>query len=563
MIIVLLGLSGYAWAQSLVFEQRIQFTEVITEIDEGDTIVFAASSDDAEQENDEVDTPYDDDIDAGWEGEPEDQNILTAGLRFRDIFIPKDATIDSAFIYVWSHEGKNAYDVANIRIFAEASDNAPTYDEDNFNEDYLITDRPRTADSVYWIVDEEWVIWQPYHTPDLSVLVQEVIDRPGWETGNPIAFMLIGEDQGLTDTLENAREWEAFENIADPDDSAPDGTPGDGQNHPERVPQLVIYYTATQGVFTTPIIKTDVVTEIDEGDTIVFNASSDDAEQENDEVDTPWDDDIDAGWEGEPEDQNILTAGLRFQNVTIPKGAMIDSAYITVHSHEGKNAYDVANIRIFAEASDNAPTYDEDNFNEDYLITDRPRTSDSVYWEVNEEWVIWQPYRTPDLSVLVQEVIDRPGWETGNPIAFMLIGEDQGLTDTLENAREWEAFENIADPDDSAPDGTPGDGQNHPERVPRLTVYFSLVTGVESTRAVVTDRFRIYPNPTSGELNLVFEDQEATRVNIYSISGKLIMTDEVYSDRISFDLRNLSHGVYLIQAVRESGTYTQKFMIKN
>ncbi len=560
--IALLGLSAYTFGQSLVFKQRIQFTEVITEIDEGDTIVFAASSDDAEQENDEVDTPYDDDIDAGWEGEPEDQNILTAGMRFRDILIPEDATIDSAFIHVWSHEGKADYNVANIRIFAEASDFAETYDEDNFNEDNLITDRPRSADSVYWVVNEEWVIWEPYRTPDLKALVQEVTDRPGWETGNPLAFMFIGEDQGLTDTLENAREWEAFENIADPDDSAPDGTPGDGQNHPERVPELVIYYTASQGVFTAPIVKTDVVTEIDEGDTIVFNASSDDAEQENEEVDTPWDDDIDAGWEGEPEDQNTLSAGMRFQNVTIPKGAKIDSAHITVHSHEGKAAYNVANIRIFAEASDNAPTYDEENFNADYLITDRPRTTDSVYWIVDEEWVIWEAYNTPDLSSLVQEVIDRPGWESGNPLAFMFIGEDQGLTDTLENAREWEAFENIADPDDSAPDGTPGDGQNHPERVPRLTVYFSLVTSVEEAAEAVADRFRIYPNPTGGELNLVFDGQEATRVHIYSISGQLIMTCAAYSDRLTFDLSHLSDGVYLIQTVRESGTHTQKFMIK-
>ncbi|TNF41513.1 MAG: T9SS type A sorting domain-containing protein, partial [Bacteroidetes bacterium] len=41
--------------------------------------------------------------------------------------------------------------------------------------------------------------------------------------------------QGVSDA-ENAREMESFENIADPEDG------GDGQHHPERVPQLVVYY---------------------------------------------------------------------------------------------------------------------------------------------------------------------------------------------------------------------------------------------------------------------------------------------------------------------------------
>jgi hypothetical protein len=50
-----------------------------------------------------------------------------------------------------------------------------------------------------------------------------------------MAFILEGENQGVSED-ENAREFESFENISDPEDG------GDGQHHPERVPQLVIYY---------------------------------------------------------------------------------------------------------------------------------------------------------------------------------------------------------------------------------------------------------------------------------------------------------------------------------
>lgn len=194
------------------------------------------STDDCEQENDAIDTPYDDDLDAGWEGEEGDANVLTTGLRFRDITIAQGATIDSAFIIVHSHEGKDADDVANITIWAEATDNAET-----FNETDLITDRTSTSATVDWTVDYEWIIWEPYSTPNLASIVQEIVDRAGWESGNAIAFVMQGEDQGPS-TVENAREFESFENISDPEDVDPDGNPGDGQNHPERVPMLKVYY---------------------------------------------------------------------------------------------------------------------------------------------------------------------------------------------------------------------------------------------------------------------------------------------------------------------------------
>lgn len=58
---------------------------------------------------------------------------------------------------------------------------------------------------------------------------------------------------------------------------------------------------------------------------MTFAASSDDAEQESDEIDALFDDDIDTGWEGAPKDFNILTCCLRFQNICIPKGARIKS----------------------------------------------------------------------------------------------------------------------------------------------------------------------------------------------------------------------------------------------
>ena len=102
LLLVLLASTTLAFGQNFSFSRHIMVTDTIT--DEG--VTLAVSSDDAEQENDEIDSLFDDDLDAGWEGDPEDLNVLTCGLRFRNILIPQGATIDSAFIIVYSPRGQ-------------------------------------------------------------------------------------------------------------------------------------------------------------------------------------------------------------------------------------------------------------------------------------------------------------------------------------------------------------------------------------------------------------------------------------------------------------------------
>ncbi len=523
-----------AMGQNLLFSRYILATDTI----EDAGLVFPASSDDAEQENDAMDALFDDDLDAGWEGAPEDLNILSTGLRFRQVFIPKGATIDSAFIIVHSHEAKTAEDVARITIAGEATDDAFTFDENN-----LITDRPRTVNTLDWVVDEPWGLWTPHRTPDLRNIVQEIVDRDGWSSGQSLAFFFLGEDQGVSE-VENAREWESFENIADPEDG------GDGQNHPERIPQLLVYYSVEGGAFSQPIVATDTI----EDNGVIFPASSDDAEQENNEMDALFDDDIDAGWEGAPEDQNILTAGLRFQQVGIPQGAVIDSAFIVVYSHESKTAEDIARITIYAEAADHAQT-----FTEDALISDRPRTDASVIWEVSEPWGLWTAHRTADLQELVQEVVNRGGWQQGHAMAFLFLGENQGVSE-VENAREWESYENIADPEDG------GDGQNHPERVPRLFVYYSSPnqsTGVASTFAANLP-LRLFPNPATQDVTILLEQSSPALIRIFHAGGQLAFEGQTNGqDLFRLSVGHWVPGFYTVQVLQEGRSYVQQLVVNH
>lgn len=299
---------------------------------------------------------------------------------------------------------------------------------------------------------------------------------------------------------------------------------------------------------------------LDNGTVVTLDLSTDDVEQENDEVDGRYDDDLDLGWEGDPADQNVLHLGFRFVDLWIPQGASIDSAFIVVHAHEGKSAADVANITIVGEATDDALTFDETNFNDTYLLTDRPQTTAQVSWVVAEEWVIWQPYKSPNIGSIVEEIVGRPGWASGNAMAFILLGEDQGAS-TVENAREFTSYENIADPDDQDPQGNPGDGANHPERRPMLLVY---VNGPLGTEEVVFNALNVYPNPTTeGKLNVELPSDAAASVEMLNINGQVVKShNHMGGDVIHFNVADVANGVYVLRVAQGERVYTERVILK-
>ena len=136
----------------------------------------AASSDDADDPGD------------GWPSTTETILYLNAGnkwggFRFTNVGIPQGATIDVATMEVYKLWATNA----KYNIYCEDVDDAVTFTTDQYN----ISGRTRTTEYTYWnetvSEDEEW-----YTTPSLVNPVQEVINRPGWSSGNDIVFIWDG-----------------------------------------------------------------------------------------------------------------------------------------------------------------------------------------------------------------------------------------------------------------------------------------------------------------------------------------------------------------------------------
>jgi len=110
------------------------------------------------------------------------------------------------------------------------------------------------------------------------------------------------------------------------------------------------------------------------------------------------------------------TLGLRFVNVAIPNGATIVSAYVEFEVDEtGSSA---TAVQITGEAADDPGSFTTTNWD----ITARTATSAAVSWNPGPWNNPNASEQTPDLSSVVQEIVDRGGWSSNNAMVFVIAG---------------------------------------------------------------------------------------------------------------------------------------------
>lgn len=133
--------------------------------------------------------------------------------------------------------------------------------------------------------------------------------------------------------------------------------------------------------------------------------------------------------------RNQQTIGLRF-TLDVPQGSQITDSYIQFTTDEVSTG--AASLQIAAENSDNAIPFENTSNN----VSNRTTTSNTTNWSP-PDWTSRNEagagQRTPSLTDIVQEVVNREGWSAGNNIAFIITGT---------GTRTAEAF-------DGSPDGAP------------------------------------------------------------------------------------------------------------
>ena len=121
-------------------------------------------------------------------------------------------------------------------------------------------------------------------------------------------------------------------------------------------------------------------------------------------------------WLGTGEKKNDSHTAFRFLNVTVPRGATIQSARLELYVPIGQAADMQA--RITAEASDNCMPY---------TVEEPPsaRGSTQAYRDLapTEPWLEKTPVSIDDLAPIIAEVVGRPGWEPGAALCIQAKGQ--------------------------------------------------------------------------------------------------------------------------------------------
>jgi type IV pilus assembly protein PilY1 len=318
-------------------------------------IQLAGSENDAEEDSGGTVTLTEATLDlGGW------NHIV--GLRFTNVAVPKNAAITNAYIE-FTTDGQDSGSTS-FTIEGIASDNAAGFTDSSFD----LSSKPVFSTPVEWDVNFDWLTLDAVHQgPNISAIIQKLVDRDGWVSGNAMAFKI----SGIEEIYRRAKSYDQTSDSA---------------------PTLHIEYTAN-------VFEARVSSSTDDAYETFLGMPTIDL----------YDDDLTITY-GQ-------FVGLRFNGITIPQGSVINYAHIEFVS-SGNNA-DVGKIKIRGHAHDNAPTFTTSyhNIYNRHLTT---ATSEYLFWSSIPAWTAGEHYISADISNIVQEIIGRAGWLSGNSLAITM-----------------------------------------------------------------------------------------------------------------------------------------------
>ena len=123
--------------------------------------------------------------------------------------------------------------------------------------------------------------------------------------------------------------------------------------------------------------------------------------------------------------------GLRFAGLAIPQGAIITHAAIQFTAAEAQS--ETTTLDITVEAADHAAAFSATAGN----LSNRPITATRLVWQPPAWSVLGEAassQRTPNLAGIVQEIVSRPGWASGNAIALLIKGAGRRTAEAFDKS---------------------------------------------------------------------------------------------------------------------------------
>ncbi len=323
----------------------------------------------------------------GWNTTGNSSNVITfgnaggsvysGGFRFRNINIPRGVKIVFARLKFRPAVTDSAD--PNVKLILKGikeSDAGP------FSQTSRPSQRQKTVNSTAWYIIKGWQVHEWVQTPNISLIIEEIIAQGNWKIGNSLALVIEdnGSDQDQCETC-----W--------------DKSKGEGYQA-----EIEIWYCA-------------------ENVTVAYLAGND-----RDGVEVAKTD-----WQGSP-DGNVITlgndgiqscdGGVIFSGINIPRRAQILSAFLLFTQADQNNRFPNLMIKGFDE--DDASPFNSNGSNRPSL---RVKTDSQIEWTVGhsengifvgEHWSAESVYESPDIKSIVQEIIDREGWKENNKLGIVL-----------------------------------------------------------------------------------------------------------------------------------------------
>ena len=107
-------------------------------------------------------------------------------MRLINIEIPQGATINSAYLKLYSFSSGYTSGNLTIAIYAEKSVNGLILTSAHGATTSEISGRARTTQTINWINPAFTAPSTQYASPDIKAIIQEIINQPAWQKGNAI-----------------------------------------------------------------------------------------------------------------------------------------------------------------------------------------------------------------------------------------------------------------------------------------------------------------------------------------------------------------------------------------
>ena len=333
-------------------------------------------------------------------------------------------------------------------------------------------------------------------------------------------------------------------NDNDPNVTFQQGDPCDDGN-PNTVGETIQADCSCGGGNSTPILSCSRV-----------SSSSDDAEQQGGPADLT-SSDLELATDPSLGSQII---GMRFNGLNIPQGAVITNAYIQFTVDETANDNPCV-INIYGQAADNAETFLAASAN----ISSRPRTNAATIWPP-QAWLsigdAGAAQQTPDISSIIQEIVNRSGYASTSSIAIIMDGTGRRTAESF-NGSPTQAPELCVS-------YLSAQGANR-QAPTNLATAEGAAMRQETVEAAGEDAFSpisIYPNPANDQLMITFTSITEGRVQIQarSLNGQVVInrTREIGKgeNTIMLDGLSLPDGLYFLQLFTGDALQSAKFIIQ-